>query len=71
MSPLHLQIRLRQLRETAGLTQIALAELAGVSQRAISDLETGKTQRIDLELLDRVSRALRVDPGALFRRVKA
>jgi transcriptional regulator with XRE-family HTH domain len=36
---------LRQLRAEMGLTQRALAQAAGVSSRAISDLERGKTLR--------------------------
>ena len=40
---------LRRLRDDAGLTQDELAEAAGVSQRAISDLERGinRTARKD------------------------
>jgi predicted transcriptional regulator len=33
---------LRSLRERAGLTQARLAELAGHSERAISDIERGE-----------------------------
>ena len=44
---------LRQLRDQAGLTQDELAEAAGVSQRAISDLERGinATARKDTAVL--------------------
>jgi transcriptional regulator with XRE-family HTH domain len=44
---------LRRLRDDAGLTQDELAEAAGVSQRAISDLERGinRTARKDTALL--------------------
>jgi transcriptional regulator with XRE-family HTH domain/tetratricopeptide (TPR) repeat protein len=44
---------LRQLRAEAGLTQEELAEAAGVSQRAVSDLERGinRTARKDTALL--------------------
>ena len=44
---------LRQLRVEAGLTQDELAEAAGVSQRAISDLERGinATARKDTAVL--------------------
>lgn len=34
-------LRLKELREAAGLTQGALGELAGMSQRAISHYEQG------------------------------
>ena len=34
--------RIRELRERAGLTQAALAELTGVSRQAINAVETGK-----------------------------
>jgi len=44
---------LRRLRDEAGLTQDELAEAAGVSQRAVSDLERGinATARKDTALL--------------------
>ena len=44
---------LRRLRDEAGLTQEELAEAAGVSQRAVSDLERGinRTARKDTALL--------------------
>lgn len=45
-----MSIRLQQLRERHGLTQIQLAELLGVSQSYISSVETGE---------DRISERLR------------
>lgn len=67
MSPLVFQ--LQHLREHAGLSQRELAEKLGVSNRAISDLETGETRRIDLDLLDRIAKFFDVSPGDLFAQV--
>jgi WD40 repeat protein/transcriptional regulator with XRE-family HTH domain len=55
---------LRQLRERAGLTQEELAETAGLSPRAVSDLERGihRTARKDTALL--LAGALGVDGPA-------
>jgi DNA-binding Xre family transcriptional regulator len=49
-----------------GLSQLRLAEAAGVRQATISGLETGKIQRIELPMLDRIAAALRVEPGELL-----
>jgi transcriptional regulator with XRE-family HTH domain len=72
MSPLELQ--LRELRESAGLSQVALADAVGVSQRAISELENGVTRRVDLDLLERLADVLGVTPaeviGASAKRAK-
>ncbi len=61
MSPLELQ--LRELRESAGLSQVALADAVGVSQRAISELENGVTRRVDLDLLEKLADTLGVTPA--------
>jgi transcriptional regulator with XRE-family HTH domain len=66
MSPI--SVRLRAAREEAGLTQLQLAERAGVRQATISELETGKTRRVDLDVLDRLCAALGVAPGDLLER---
>lgn len=69
MTPMQLAIvNLRALRERAGLTQVELAERAETSERAINHLENGKTRRVDLDLLDRVARVLKVEPGELLKR---
>jgi transcriptional regulator with XRE-family HTH domain len=61
-------LRLRALREALGLTQAELAERVGVRRATISDLETGKSGRITLELVDLVAGVLKVEPGELFER---
>jgi transcriptional regulator with XRE-family HTH domain len=64
MTPI--QVGLRAVRERAGLSQAALAEKAGVRQATISEMESGKTGRIDLDVLDRLCRALDTTPGELL-----
>jgi transcriptional regulator with XRE-family HTH domain len=54
-------VRLRELRERRGLSQQGLAELAGVQQTAISELESGHNQRLDHGILQRLARALDVE----------
>ena len=66
LSPI--SVTLRQAREAAGLTQLQLAVLADVRQATISELETGKTRRVDLDVLDRLCGALGVEPGELLER---
>lgn len=69
MSPV--RIRLRELREVAGMSQATLAEKAGVREATISAIENGKTSRIDLDVLDRLADALRTDPAMLIVRVSS
>jgi transcriptional regulator with XRE-family HTH domain len=64
MSPL--VVRLRALREEAGLSQDALADLARVTQSTVSSLELGKGRRVDLDILERIAKALGVSPLELF-----
>src|SRR5262245_13468876 len=66
MSPI--TVALKRAREAAQLTQLQLADIAGVRQATISELETGKTRRVDLEVLDRLCVALDVEPGELLER---
>ncbi len=61
-------LNLAELRRKAGLTQGVLAEKVGVRQATISDLETGKSRRIELDLLDRLAKALRCKPSDLIVR---
>jgi putative transcriptional regulator len=66
MSPI--AVTLREKRLEAGLTQTELAEKAGVRQATISELETGETRRVDLDVLDRLCKALKCQPGDLLKR---
>ena len=52
-----MEVKVAARRKELGLTQMQLAELAGVGQRTISDIETGRhIPRVDVAIL--VSRAL-------------
>lgn len=66
MSPI--RVRLRELREAKGLSQEALGEAAGVRQATISELESGRKQRLDFGILERLADALGVEPGELLER---
>lgn len=58
--------RLATMRKRAGLSQRALASLAGVSEQTISRLERGANARYTT--LDLLARALQVPPRRLLRR---
>lgn len=49
------------LREKLGMTQMGLARRIGVSQQAVSRLESGKFERFTLRTLERLARAMGVE----------
>ena len=55
--------------EQAAARQAGLADLAGTNQGTVSNLETGKTTRLDLPLLNRLCRALKCQPGDILVRM--
>src|ERR1700693_1434708 len=57
--------RVRQRRLQAGLTQLALAELLGVSFQQVQKYETA-TNRVSASTLFRLCQALGVPPGFFF-----
>jgi transcriptional regulator with XRE-family HTH domain len=57
---------LRDLRERAGVTQLALAESLGNTQTFISKVERGE-RRIDVVEFIEICNALGADPTATFR----
>ena len=61
------EFRLRDAREKLAMTQEELAKRVGVRQATISNLETGKSQRISFRLLGALARELGVQPRDLFR----
>ena len=62
------KIRLVDQRKAAGLSQEQLAEMVGMAQAGISRIETGKTSTISLDVLDRLCRALKCEPGDILVR---
>jgi transcriptional regulator with XRE-family HTH domain len=64
MSPL--QLRIRQERQRRGWTQQELAARVGVRRATISDLERRAVRRLDMALLERIARALRVPAKRLI-----
>lgn len=50
--------RLRELRQAHGMTQTDVAEILGVSQRRVSEIERGECDRIKLDTLRRYVQAL-------------
>ena len=59
-------MKLRELREQAGLTQVELAEAVGLEQTHISRLELNKRRTIGFDLMSRLCKALKCTPGDLF-----
>ena len=56
--PARLAVRIAKLREAKGLTQRALARRMGVTQQALSMLESPRAARYTLRTLQRVADAL-------------
>jgi transcriptional regulator with XRE-family HTH domain len=63
------EIRLREVRKSAGLTQAQLAKKAGMAQGEISRIESSATM-ISLDVVDRLCRALKCEPGDILVRTR-
>lgn len=63
-----IKLQIGELARQRGLTIKALAERAGVAYNTAHTLATGRATRIDLDTLDRMCRALQVEPGVIFVR---
>lgn len=64
--PDQLAARLRERRLAAGLSQSALARMAGVSQPYIAQLEGGRRELRSIALLRAISSALGIDYRTLL-----
>ena len=60
-------LRVKQARMQKGWTQAELAKRAGVRRATISQLESGRVQRVNLPVLDKVAKALGVPTLRLLR----
>ena len=65
MTPI--EIRLREMRKSKGWTQAQLAKKVGMAQGEISRIESSATM-MSLNVLDRLCRALKCEPGDLLVR---
>jgi len=63
------EIRLRDARKAAGFTQVELAKRARMDQADISRIEKGP-RAISMDVLDRLCRVLKCDPGDLLVRTR-
>ena len=59
-------LRVKELRTAQGLTQKQLAERAKIRQATVSKMESGRVKSIDLEVLEKLAKALGCDPGYLI-----
>ena len=64
-----IEFRLKELRQAKDLTQVELADRAGIDQGRISRLECGEGQAIGLDALARLCEALNCQPGDLLVQV--
>ncbi len=63
------KIKLREIRIGAGLTQVELAKRARMDQADISRIEKG-AKAISLDVLDRLCKALKCEPGDILVRTR-
>lgn len=65
-----LRLRLKELREARGLSQRALADMAGVSNSTIARIETDSLRNVTLDMVEKLSDALGVTPAALIEHTR-
>lgn len=59
-------LRVRELREARRWSLRELARRAGLRPASLSAIERGQTTGIDFETLEKLAKALEVDPGYLL-----
>ena len=58
--------QIRKARKASGLTQVELADKAGVTQAYIAALENGTRKNPSLDLLRKLAKALKTDVAELL-----
>ena len=61
-----LKRKFREVRERRSMTLYQLAKLTGVSWQNLRNIEQGRTNRIEFDLLERVCSVLECQPGDLL-----
>ncbi|MDR0532975.1 MAG: helix-turn-helix transcriptional regulator [Verrucomicrobiales bacterium] len=61
-----LRERLRLLRETSGLSQLAVSEMAGISYIYYQSIEAGRRPNVSLRVLDKLTMAYGITIHELF-----
>ena len=61
-----IRMRVKEVRESLGLTQAELAKRAGVARATVNRYETGGVGGIDFATLDRLGAVLGVNPVTLL-----
>jgi putative transcriptional regulator len=64
------RFRLGALLEERGMSQSELARRSGITFATINAMTRNRTTGVQLDTLDRLARALGVEPGALIERVR-
>ncbi len=64
MTPLSL--RIREVRQVKGWTQAELARRAGIRRATVNRIENARVKAIDLEVLEKLAKALGCDAGYLI-----
>ena len=65
------RFRLSELLDDAGLNQSELARRSGVSIVTINAIANNRTNQVRLDTLDKLSEALKCEPGELIEREPA
>jgi transcriptional regulator with XRE-family HTH domain len=60
----------KEAREALGLSKSALSELVGVRRATIVAIEQGTTTGVDFDTLERLAKALEVEPSWLLVRAR-
>ena len=64
------RFRLGELLEERGMSQSELARRSGITFATINAMTRNRTTGVQLDTLDRLARALGVEPGALIERTR-